>query len=132
MSNIELPKDADGNEVPLDTTVLYDNEGDPYEISRFTYSPRCKIPEDAWSIMYGPDSDFYMRVSHMHLTPPDSWEKLNEDLDRCIEGRSLCMYHNKNCDCRKCAMAINRANDCFSVALEDIKQRINKLRDERR
>lgn len=130
MANIELPKDADGNEVPLDTTVLYDNEGDPYEISHFVYYPRCKIPEDAWSIVYGPDSDFYKRISHMHLNPPDSWEKINEDFDRCIQGCSRCMYYDKNCGCRKYAMPINRADDCFSVALADFQKRIGKLRDE--
>lgn len=70
MANIALPKDADGNEIPLDTTVLYDDEGDPYEILHFAYEPRCKNPENVWRIVYG--AGFYMRPSKMHLTPPDS------------------------------------------------------------
>lgn len=38
MANIELPKDAEGRDIPLDTKVLYDADGNQYKVSRFTYS----------------------------------------------------------------------------------------------
>lgn len=34
MANIELPKDAEGREIPLDTKVLYNNMGVGYEVKR--------------------------------------------------------------------------------------------------
>lgn len=33
--NIELPKDAEGREIPLDTEVLYDKDGHPNDVSYF-------------------------------------------------------------------------------------------------
>lgn len=66
----------------------------------------------------------------MHLTPPDSWEKLEDDLDRCIEESNLCMYYNQNLDCNNCTISGNESRGCTSIALEDIKKRIRMLRGE--
>lgn len=78
--NIELPKDAEGREIPLDTEVLYDKDGHPNDVSYFTYAPRSY-------------------ASAMHLTPPDSWEKLEEDLDMCVAENTACMYFSKDGTC---------------------------------
>lgn len=34
MTNIELPKDAEGREIPLDTEVLYNEDGKRFEVNR--------------------------------------------------------------------------------------------------
>lgn len=47
--NIELPKDADGREIPLDTEVLYDKDGHPNDVSYFTYAPRSY--SSVWSVV---------------------------------------------------------------------------------
>lgn len=39
MANIELPKDAKGREIPLDTKRLYDADGVPVSIRAFRYNP---------------------------------------------------------------------------------------------
>lgn len=78
---IELPMDAEGREIPLDTTVLYDEEGNPREVARFTYSPRNMFLDRRWEVVF--INGFDRRSSEMFLNPPeppDSWEKLEKDL----------------------------------------------------
>lgn len=36
--NIELPKDADGREIPLDTNVLYGDSGTAWNIVRWVFT----------------------------------------------------------------------------------------------
>ena len=36
MANIELPKDAEGREIPLDTKILYNEDGKCFKVNRFT------------------------------------------------------------------------------------------------
>lgn len=37
MAIIEMPKDATGRWIPLDTKVLYNDRGVEYEVNRFTF-----------------------------------------------------------------------------------------------
>lgn len=124
--NIELPKDAEGREIPLDTKVLYDKDGNEIEVSRYQYYP--KVGPGYWNLRSVRNK--YYRTDEVYLTPLDSWEKLEEDLDRCIEESNLCMYYNQNLDCNNYTISGNETRDCTSIALEDIKKRIRKLRGE--
>lgn len=47
---IELPKDAEGRDIPLDTKVLYDADGNQYEVSRFAYSVLRDY--DNWDVVF--------------------------------------------------------------------------------
>lgn len=125
---IELPKDAEGREIPLDTTTLYTVDGTQCDVSHFTYYPKCKITEQSWHIVF--TSGSIKRASRVYLTPPDSWEKLEEDLDGCIEKDEVCCYYNKNKDCRSCPISGNNPNGCISEVFKDVKKRIRKLRGE--
>lgn len=60
---------------------------------------------------------------------PDSWEKLEEDLDRCIKADSLCAY-NPSEECSTCILPRDGQCNCDSLALTAIKERIRKLRGE--
>lgn len=126
MANIELPKDAEGREIPLDTKVLYDQDGNPREVVRFAYtlSRDC----DKWDVIFVNGYDRY--ASEMLLEPPDSWSKLEEDLDGCIEKDEVCCYYNKNKDCRSCPISGNNPNGCISEVFKDVKKRIRNLRGE--
>lgn len=131
MTNIELPKDADGREIPLDTVALYDDDGNVYSIRRFIYTNDFDLNDKWMNSWYVVTDDYKTAKSElMHLTKPDSWEKLEEDLDRCIEESNLCMYYNQNLDCNNCTISGNESRGCTSIALEDIKRRIRKLRGE--
>lgn len=124
MATIELPKDAEGREIPLDTKVLYDQDGNPREVARFAYtlSRDC----DKWDVIFVNGYDRY--ASEMLLEPPDSWSKLEEDLDGCIEKDEVCCYYNKNKDCRSCPISGNNPNGCISEVFKDVKKRIRNLR----
>lgn len=127
--SVELPKDAEGREIPLNTETLYTDSGPIFRVEKFEY-----VRSIGWCI-YGYYEDetvhFSAMPSILHLIQPDSWEKLEEDLDRCIEESDLCMYYNnQNPDCNKCTISGNESRGCTSVALEDIKKRIRKLRGE--
>lgn len=129
---IELPKDAEGREIPLDTVALYDDNGNVYSVRRFIYTTDFDL-DDKWINSWIAVVDDYKtaKPEQMYLTSPDSWEKLEDDLDRCIEESDLCMYYNnQNPDCNKCTISGNESRGCTSVALEDIKRRIRKLRGE--
>lgn len=119
---IELPKDAEGREIPLDTECLYTYKGEKQDVLSFTYYRR----KDIWEI----ETDMRTVNSiYLYLTPPDSWKKLEEDLDRCIKTDEICMYYNsKNKDCRSCPISGNNPNGCISEVLKDVKKRIHKLR----
>lgn len=129
--SVELPKDAEGREIPLDTVALYDDSGNVYSIRRFIYTNDFDLNDKWMNSWYVVTDDYKTAKSKlMHLTKPDSWEKLEDDLDRCIEGSNLCMYYNQNLDCNNCAISGNESRGCTSIALEDIKKRIRKLRGE--
>lgn len=127
--SIELPKDAEGREIPLDTVALYDDSGNVYSIRRFIYTNDFDLNDKWMNSWYVVTDDYKTAKSElMHLTKPDSWEKLEEDLDRCIEESNLCMYYNQNLDCNNCTISGNESRGCTSIALEDIKKRIRMLR----
>lgn len=127
--SVELPKDAKGREIPLNTETLYTDCGPIFCVEKFEY-----VRSMGWCI-YGHYEDemvhFAAIPSSLYLIHPDSWEKLEDDLDRCIEESDLCMYYNnQNPDCNNCTISGNESRGCTSVALEDIKRRIRKLRGE--
>lgn len=123
--NIELPKDAEGREIPLDTKVLYDKYGRRREVDWFMFYP----DKDRWDVVFT-DSQAHFSPHSLSLTTHDSWEKLEEDLDRCIKGDSLCPYYSPSGKCSTCIFDGKGPCHCDSLALEDIKKRIRKLRED--
>lgn len=121
--SIELPRDAEGREIPLDTGTLYKENGIAKYIYHYEFDPHDKY----W---VAETDDGPRKTSEFLLNQPDSWEKLEDDLDRCIEESNLCMYYNQNLDCNNCTISGNETRGCTSIALEDIKERIRKLRGE--
>lgn len=121
--SVELPRDAEGREIPLDTGTLYKENGIAKYIYHYEFDPHDKY----W---VAETDDGPRKTSEFLLNQPDSWEKLEDDLDRCIEESNLCMYYNQNLDCNNCTISGNETRGCTSIALEDIKERIRKLRGE--
>lgn len=129
--SIELPKDADGREIPLDTVALYDDDGNVHSIRRFIYTNDFDL-NDKWMNSWYVVSDNYRTANpeQMHLTLPDSWEKLEEDFDRCIEKSNYCWYFSPGGDCSKCARPDSDTCGCTASVFKDIKRRIRRLRGE--
>ena len=122
-TQINLPKDAEGREIPLDTECLYTCDGEKQDVLSFRYYRR----KDRWEI----ETDTYIVNSiYLYITPPDSWEKLEENLDKCISNNNdSCYYFSKSgacCDCTIDPSAIDCR--CDSLVFKSIKERICKLR----
>ena len=124
--SVELPKDAEGREILLDTLVLYDKEGKRREVDWYTYYP----DKDRWDVVFE-DSCVRFSPRNLSLTPPDSWEKLEDDLRRGADALNYesCAYFGKSaCDCSSCIA--DKGKTCERVVMRDIADRIRKLRGE--
>lgn len=124
---IELPRDAKGREIPLDVDALYDKNGNRVEVFRWNY---VRGRNNNWTfnrLLEFVTVPLYPR--DYFLTPPDSWEKLEEDLDRCIKADRLCAYSPSE-ECSTCILPRDSQCHCDSLALEAIKERIRELRGE--
>lgn len=125
--SVELPKDAEGREIPLDTVVLYDKYGKRREVDWYTFYP----DKDRWEVIFE-DSCVHFSPSNLSLTPPDSWEKLEEDLSKILNHpkKVVCAYFGRERkDCYGCKLE-NCEGSCSHACLEDIITRIRKLRGE--
>ncbi len=124
---VELPKDAEGREIPLYTEVLYDKEGKRREVDWYTFYP----DKDMWDVVLA-DSSAHFSPHNLSLTPPDSWEKLLDDLYVAGDARrqGVCDYFNRDKDEYGCTSCPGCEDDCNRTAMRDIADRIRKLRGE--
>lgn len=136
MANIELPKDAEGREIPLDTVALYDDDGNVHSVRRFIYTTDFDLGDkwmNSWYIVV--DDYKTAKPEQMRLTSPDSWEKLEEDLGRAAERDVVptdCRYFNATNKCAGCPLYGNVNCDVHrdERAFGNIISRIRKLRGE--
>lgn len=139
-NQITLPRDAEGREIPLNTKVLYDENGNELRVKCVEFDPF----DENWRFILKADSSIwfdarYPRYSYLEKpTPPDSWEKLLDDLDNAAEEASN-NYINAPCcawfsgGVRGCAgcPADEHPNDSCNVQLvKNIAARIRRLRGE--
>lgn len=136
---IQLPKDVEGREIPLDTKVLYGSGGTPETsctgCTRSIPTSR-KSGGNCWRAVT--DAGRKLDPGLMYLTEPDSWEKLEEDLQRITADPTewFCMYagHDKrdtgcHSNCSNCKFFKDNRS-CEKQAVLDIVFRIRKLRGE--
>lgn len=137
MVNIELPKDAEGREIPLDTALLYGKvSGEEYEVVCFNFRPSVR----QWRVELKRLDDLGIYATeNFTLSPPDTWEKLLEDLDRALStpgpdtyASITCGYFDSaNVNCSVCEYMHGIKNEtCNDDAWRDIASRIRKLRGE--
>lgn len=119
---IELPMDAEGREIPLDTKCLYTCGGEKQDVLGFPYY----LKEEKWEIE---TDSLIVNSIYLYIKPPDSWEKLEEDLDKCVAEGTACTYFSKDGTCQSCSPS-NITTGCSPKVIEDIVSRIRKLRGE--
>lgn len=131
---IELPKDAKGREIPLDTKVLYLEDGSGHRVLKWEFYQDNNIP---WVVtLETGNTRTYRCPDCVYLTPPDSWEKLLDDLgmvedyvDTSALNGPACFYmHNADKSCDTCKLY--GGTPCVSKMCADIADRIRKLRGE--
>lgn len=127
--SIELPKDAEGREIPLDVEFLYNANGESVKPYSFTFN---RYDGFGWYMhLVGVQNSVYDPKS-FYLTPPDSWEKLLEDLDAAGDARyqEACAYFRRDKDEDGCTSCPGGEDGCAMIAMRDIADRIRKLRGE--
>lgn len=136
---VELPKDADGREIPLDTVALYDDSGNVHSIRRFICTNDFDLG-DKWINSWVMVVDDYKtaKPEQMYLTKPDSLKQLAEDLNRVqakheangtLYTNSACWYAGRpvaSCMCNGCRLNCG-GKRCFEAMMEDIINRVNRL-----
>lgn len=134
--SVELPKDAEGREILLDTKILYNEDGKCFKVNHFTYSVVQTMPGLKWGVVFMDCR--YDYCSSFYLTPPetpDSWEKLEDDLGRAAERDAVptgCRYFNATNKCAGCPLygSVNCDVHRDERAFGNIISRIRKLRGE--
>ena len=122
---VELPKDAEGREIPIDTVVLYDKDGKRREVDWYTFYP----DKDRWDVVLA-DSSAHFSPNNLSLTQHDSWEKLENDLGKIANnpGEVVCAYFDRERkDCDGCKLESCECA-CSYAFLRDVIERIRKLR----
>lgn len=133
MANIELPKDATGREIPLDTSEMFIADGTMVHVVKFEYMYYTCDARGSWFVHFNRTSGEHMTLQScdVYLTPPDSWKKLEDDLDSGANALNyeFCAYFGKSaCDCSSCIA--DKGKTCEMVVMRDIASRIRKLRGE--
>lgn len=136
VADIELPKDAEGREIPLDTARLFSASGNAHNITQWVYDTDSYAGGGAAG-RWRADTDTFERLDPglMYLTPHDSWERLGEDLhavevcgDSPDLGDPVCAYaRNIGKKCVECKLYVG---DCTVNMCRDIASRIDGLRGE--
>lgn len=133
-SNIRL-RDAEGNEIPLDVEFLYGANGEsvkPYSFT-FTFS---RYDGFCWEMHLVGAPNLAYDPKSFYLTPPDSLEKLLDDMERAIHtpdpdtyASITCGYFDSsNMDCAECERKHDICREtCNDAAWVDITARIHKL-----
>lgn len=127
--NIDI-KTADGEEIEFGGSY-YDGRGTEHRVVGIRLIDCRHITNVSLSCLVGKVEDPYcvsMRPNELYSTLPDSWEKLEEDLDRCIAGDNICLYFSSSGRCSDCANDPNGA--CDAKVLELVMERIKRLRGE--
>lgn len=126
--NIPAPMDANDREIPLDTKVLYNKDGNEFFVDRAMY---MRVAEDWWFFgHFGSHTDTHQILdSDLYLTPSDSLEKLERDLRLMLRGSCACSYFGKgaSADCDGCPADNDAEGSCLNEVARDILRRAKEL-----
>ena len=123
---VEPPKDADGKVIPLDTETLYETGGQVFHVAAFRYSPKRRewFASGGYT---GARNGWCIETDKFFLTPPDSWDKLEEDAKKV----KACDYAHAPrdeygitvcCECR-----FQKSESCRQEMILDMIARAKKL-----
>lgn len=113
---VPVPRDADGKIVPLDTAVLYTDEGEMVCVEGIIFN------KYSWYAM-GINTGKTYHLDKLHLNRPDSWEQLEEDADK-----GVCDYFGHG-QCLKCPGYNHAGHSCDKARAQDIVRRAKALAD---
>lgn len=98
---VPVPVDADGNVVPLDTEKLYTDDGEMVRVDSICHGARL------WHVKRMHSDKTYW-LDSLHLLRPDSWGRLEEDVN--LGCRDYCeRYRLEECEYNVRAHMLERA-----------------------
>ena len=122
--DVPVPRDKDGNVVPLATRKLYDEEGREVEVSEIALVDSILYGRLDWRVRTY--SGVSLVLDCLHLERPDTWERLEKDIQRAAGG-DVCGYYNKaGKPCGNCP-AHRTQDSCLLVELRDVMRRTKAL-----
>lgn len=135
MTNIELPRDAEGRQIPMYSLILYNENGEELSVNHIEFDPAMQ----EWNFVVQKSSfksPFYCRPCEVYLKKPaDSWGMLLADLNNAEIGgdeAACCYMHRETLDpmiqCEGCKLANNTDKECSCLTYGDIAARIRRLR----
>lgn len=139
MANIELPKDTEGRDIPLDTKVLYDKNNTELTVRSFDF--KSDGYNKGWTVFCALGPNFMAQpydTQELHLHHQDSWKRLLDDLDNAAEKASN-NYVNEPCcawfndggrGCTGCHADESPDDSCNVQLVKNIAARIRRLRSD--
>lgn len=120
---IELPRDANGQIIPLDTTMMYRDDGGQFHVTDFFYEAK----PNRW---FARNGSRCVETSMLYLdtSEKDSLEKLAADIDRTLNHPDglVCAYANrKKRECNGCKLSGHLS--CLKAFTSDISSRVHRL-----
>lgn len=89
-NDVPAPMDADGEIVPLGVKKLYASNGEALYVELIGFSGR-------WVVKLHKSGLF--NLDWFHLSQPDSWERLEADVERLADCHDVCDYFEEDHDC---------------------------------
>ena len=131
MTEVQLLKDHEGREIPLDTLVLYDAKGVEMHVSSYCYQHDVLGLSTGWNVISEDASGqcWQHPADSLYLSHPDSLEKLADDLDRVADRQdgTACTYLDRDRrDCEGCEFE-HRDCSCVEAFLRDVSARVRRL-----
>ena len=114
---IPAPRDADGKLVPLFVDTLYTNKGKCVDVGSLRYDSAI----GCWTACYT-DGFEICSLTKLHLTRPDSWERLEADA-----SKTTCGYFGHSGDSCACCPATSFHDACNLAKAKDIVRRAKAL-----
>lgn len=125
MDSCEYPVDAAGKRIPLDTRVLYDDQGVAHAINYFLYATHSMDPEGHWMVTTGEGKR--IQAHYLYLTAPDSLGKLIDDIEKCARTGNSCRYFSPTGNCRDCAIRSGSDYNCERAIFSALARRLHEL-----
>lgn len=120
---IELPRDANGQIITLDTTMMYRYDRSQFHVTDFFYEAK----PNRW---FARNGSMCVETSRLYLDAfeKDSLEKLAADIDRTLNHPDglVCAYANrKKRECNGCKLSGHLS--CLKAFTSDISSRVHRL-----
>ena len=125
-NGVPVPVDANGEVVQLTTKVMYDIYGGKHGVNFYSFASESGY----WTVNTDKQSNSEAHVTEgFYLHRTDSWEKLEEDIQKVTKASDICGYYdNVGKPCNECP-ARNIPGTCSAIVLRDALRRAKVLAD---